>query len=54
MDGDADADVHDLIAFLQAFSERTARADLDDNGTVDVFDLIGYLQAFSERCSEGS
>ena len=51
MDGDGQATVNDLLAFLGAFRNQGEGSDFDGNGSVDVNDLLGFLGAFRAGCA---
>jgi hypothetical protein len=48
MNGDANADVNDLLAFLGAF--RDADADFNGDAETNVNDLLAFLGAFRQGC----
>jgi hypothetical protein len=41
-------DVHDLLAVLRAWGERTGEADLNQDGSVDGLDLLVLLRAWQD------
>jgi len=49
-DGDAQATVNDLLAFLGAFRNAAPEADVDASGDITVNDLLAYLGAFRAGC----
>jgi hypothetical protein len=49
-DGDGDADIFDILAFLAAWNMGDPRTDLNDNGSADIFDVLGFLEIWNMGC----
>lgn len=50
LDQDEDADVFDLLAYLDLWFAADPAADLTDDASVDVFDLLMYLDGWFAGC----
>jgi hypothetical protein len=50
IDGDGDADLNDVIDFVQAFLAWDLAADVNDDGEVDVNDVLDFVQSYGEGC----
>ncbi len=51
LNNDGMVDLHDLMAFIEAFEAGTPAADFNADGFADLFDYIDFVEAFESPCN---
>lgn len=51
--GDGEADVRDVLAFLNAWTQESLEADMDYSQTIDTRDVLEFLNVWNGKCPIG-
>ena len=51
LNSDGMVDLHDLMAFVDAFEAGTPAAEFNGDGFIDLFDFLDFMQAFDAPCN---
>ena len=51
LNSDGMVDLHDLMAFIDAFEAGTPAAEFNGDGFIDLFDFLDFMQAFDAPCN---
>ncbi len=51
LNSDGMIDMHDLMAFFDAFEAGTPVAEFNGDGFIDLFDVIAFMEAFDSPCN---